>query len=206
MASGNYDACFQHVLGSEGGYQADPDDKGNWTGCSCGVGINKGTNWGISACSYPDEDIKNLTQDDAERIYKKDYWDECWGDDLPYGVDLCTFDSGVNSGVSRGVTWLQRAVGYPADGVMGEETLLITQQADDHVTIDRMCDDRLNYLQSLSTWDKYGGGWTTRVENVREDAHKMVQERPSADVVLVRILKPAHVEVRVEVLDVIEEA
>lgn len=178
MAAENFDACFEHVLGSEGGFQNDPNDKGNWTGCSCGSGTNKGTNWGISACSYPEQDIRNLTQDDAKVIYREDYWDKAQCDQLPYGVDLCTFDGGVNSGVSRGVKWLQEAVGADEDGVVGPETLTLTMEADDDQTIDRMCDARLDYLQGLSTWDNYGKGWTNRVESVRATAHQMVSEEP----------------------------
>src|SRR5262245_15763096 len=111
MTTLNYGACIDKVLQYEGGYQNDPDDKGNWTGCACGAGQNKGTNRGISACSYPDEDIKNMTEERAKRIYRGDFWNPICGNDLPAGPDLCTFDGSINSGRSRGVEWLQRAVG-----------------------------------------------------------------------------------------------
>lgn len=170
----NYDACFEHVLGSEGGYTNDSRDRGNWTTGVIGKGQLKGTKWGVSAMSYPDLDIKNLTQDDAKRIYKRDYWDRVEGDLLPAGVDLCTFDSSVNSGVGQGAKWLQRAVGVAADGDIGQATVEAVQAADDHLTINRMSDDRLNMLKGLKTWPTYGKGWSTRVENVRKTAHKMV--------------------------------
>lgn len=180
MAEENFDACFSHVLGSEGGYQADPNDKGNWTGCKVGAGTNKGTNWGISACSYPELDIKNLSQDDAKEIYREDYWDQTESDLLPYGIDLATFDGGVNSGCSRGAKWLQQAVGVPADGIVGPVTVEAANICDMHETIDRMCDARLTYLQGLDTWDLYGNGWSTRVKNVRTDAHAMQNANPGA--------------------------
>lgn len=201
----NYQECFSHVIGSEGGYQNDPNDKGNWTGCSCGAGTNKGTNWGISACAYPTLDIKNLKQEDAEEIYHDDYWNVVWGDSLPYGVDLCTFDGGVNSGNSRGVKWLQQAVGAAQDGIMGPDTMNATLRADDDTTIDKMCDARLAYLKTLSTWDNYGKGWTNRVESVRDTAHKMVAEHedeaPSETVVSVIITAPKGVRVEVQVIN-----
>jgi lysozyme family protein len=50
--------------------------------------------------------------------------------------------------------------------------------ADDHVTIDRMCDDRMEFLRGLGTWDRYGKGWTRRVEDVRKTAHGMVVDEP----------------------------
>lgn len=170
----NYDACFEHVLGSEGGFSDDPHDSGNYTGCKVGVGQMKGTNWGVSACAYPTLDIRNLSQKEAKAIYQSDYWTVLQGDYLPWGVDLCAYDSGINSGNSRGAKWLQRAVGSDVDGVVGPQTITLARTAEDHVTVDRMCDDRLNFLKNLSTWPRYGKGWTTRIENVRKDAHKMV--------------------------------
>jgi lysozyme family protein len=178
MSAANYEQCIAKVLEYEGGYQNDPNDKGNWTGCVVGSGINKGTNRGISACSYPNEDIKDMTEARAKEIYKNDYWSPIWGDELPAGPDLCTMDGAVNSGQSRGVGWLQRAIGVEADGAMGPHTLTAAHMADDHVTIDRMCDDRLNFLKGLSTWPDYGNGWTTRVEDVRRSAHGMVTAVP----------------------------
>ena len=204
----NYQECFGHVLGSEGGFQNDPNDKGNWTGCAKGQGKNIGTNWGISGCAYPDLDIKNLKQEDAEEIYHRDYWMKVWGDDLPWGIDLATFDGGVNSGCSRGVKWLQQAVGTAQDGIMGPDTLSATLEAYDHKTVDKMCDARLAYLKGLSTWPNYGKGWTARVEDVRETAHRMVTEHeheavpaPAAPVVSVIISAPAGIKVEVQVIE-----
>jgi len=178
MTAANYNACISKVLKYEGGFTQDPNDKGNWTGCACGSGTNKGTNRGISACSYPAEDIKGMTEPRAKEIYRADYWNPIHGDELPAGPDLCTFDGAVNSGQSRGVKWLQRACGAPADGVVGPQTIALANAADEHVTIDRMCDDRLEFLRGLSTWDRYGKGWTSRVEDVRKTAHGMVVDVP----------------------------
>ena len=55
------------TLNVEGGYQCDPDDKGNWTGGNVGVGLLKGTKYGISAASFSNVDIKNLTKELEEK-------------------------------------------------------------------------------------------------------------------------------------------
>jgi len=193
MAELNWHDVFESVLGSEGGFQNDPNDKGNWTGCAVGAGQNKGTKYGISACSYPQIDIRNLTQQKAGEIYRADYWNSVRGDDLPWGVDLCTFDSAVNSGVSRGAKWLQRAVVLPADGVVGNATVLAAQAMDPHVVIDRMCDDRMDYLKTLPTWRLYGEGWTTRVRRVRAEAHEMAIQHEGEPVRPVPMPVPAPV-------------
>jgi len=211
MTAANYNACISKVLKYEGGFTQDPNDKGNWTGCSVGSGANKGTNRGISACSYPNEDIKGMTEARAKEIYRVDYWDPIYGDEIPAGPDLCTFDGAVNSGQSRGVKWLQRAVGADADGVVGPQTIAMANAADEHITIDRMCDDRMSFLKGLSTWHLYGKGWTNRVEDVRKTAHNMVVDEPHPEpapiepvppsepqVVTVRITAPRGVVVNVE--------
>ena len=52
------------------GYVNDPKDPGGET------------NYGISKRAYPDVDIKNLTEDGAKDIYKRDYWDKNKCEDL----------------------------------------------------------------------------------------------------------------------------
>lgn len=54
----------------EGGYQKRADDPGNWTP----DGQLKGTKFGISAHSFPNEDIEGLTINRAEELYR-----EVWG-------------------------------------------------------------------------------------------------------------------------------
>ena len=57
-----FERAFAVVLGHEGGYTADPADPGNWTGGAPGRGECRGTNWGISAASYPYLPIRALTR------------------------------------------------------------------------------------------------------------------------------------------------
>ena len=47
----------------EGGFQANPHDRANWTSGQVGVGTLVGTNGGITALDMPGADIKNLTVD-----------------------------------------------------------------------------------------------------------------------------------------------
>jgi lysozyme family protein len=58
-----FDQAFTRLLGHEGGYVNNPADPGGET------------NWGISKRSYPQVDIKALTQQQAKWIYQRDFWD-----------------------------------------------------------------------------------------------------------------------------------
>ena len=74
MSDAIFNQAVAIVLRHEGGYQADPADRGNWTSGQIGIGELKGTNHGISALSYPNEDIRGLTEDRARDIYFRDFW------------------------------------------------------------------------------------------------------------------------------------
>ncbi len=119
----SFDQAFAVVIGMEGGYQTDRGDPGNWTGGRCGVGILRGTKWGISAAAFPTLDIEALTQPAAEALYLADYWRPVAGDALAPGVGLIVFDAAVNQGAERAVRILQTAVGVLDDGVAGPETV-----------------------------------------------------------------------------------
>ena len=70
------------------------------------------------------------------------------------------------------------ALGVVEDGVVGPQTLAAAHAADNHVTIDKMCDERMHFLKGLSTWPTYGKGWSNRVADVRATAHGMVTVAP----------------------------
>jgi lysozyme family protein len=173
MARGNFDAAFEHVIGSEGGLSLDRNDRGNWTTGEIGKGELKGTKHGISAMAYPSLDIKNLSLSDAKRIYKRDYWDRAKGDDLPPGLDLVVFDAAVNSGLSRSAKWLQQALDVKIDGLIGPDTLTAAKAANPTKVIDQALANRLEFLQDLPTWARYGNGWRARVNRVKKTAREM---------------------------------
>ncbi len=154
--------AVEFTLASEGGYTADPADRGNWTGGAVGQGELKGTNFGISAASYPSLDIKALTRDDAIAIYHRDYWNAVHGDALPFPIALVMFDTEVNGGAP--VRWLQLSVpGVKVDGELGPLTIAAAHRAADPVGVAlRILRRRLLFNAGLPSWKLYGPGWTQR--------------------------------------------
>ncbi|HTJ88860.1 MAG TPA: glycosyl hydrolase 108 family protein [Acidocella sp.] len=126
----NFNACMGFTLGCEGGFSMNPEDRGNWTGGEIGVGILKGTNFGLSAASYPHLNLRDLTAEAADAIYQRDYWQPVSGDELPAGLDLMVFDHAVNAGVGASVRLLQAALEVEVDGQIGPRTLLAARHAD----------------------------------------------------------------------------
>jgi lysozyme family protein len=95
------------VLENEGGYSNNSADAGGET------------NFGLSKLRYPDLDIKNLTKEEAEAIYLRDWWK--FGGLLDQNVANKLFDSFVNMS-SEAIRIMQRCVGVIVDGSYGPKT------------------------------------------------------------------------------------
>lgn len=161
----NFDKAFELVIGHEGGFTDYRADPGNWTGGKVGVGKLKGTKYGIASNSYPDLDIKNITLDQAKAIYKRDYWDKVKGDQLPQRLAFHVFDMAVNSGIRQGIKLLQKTAKVAEDGSIGPLTMAAVNKMNVDSAILIYNANRLQFYTSLSTFDKFGKGWTNRVAN-----------------------------------------
>lgn len=125
MARENFAACMAEIIAHEGGYVDHPKDPGGATNMGITIGTLREWRGGPVTKGH----VRSLTKREAETIYRARYWNPVRGDDLRAGVDLVALDPAVNSGVRRGVQWLQRAVGVAADGKMGPVTLKTANHA-----------------------------------------------------------------------------
>jgi len=166
----NWEKSLEVILHHEGGYVNHPKDPGGET------------NMGVTKRVYEDfggtKDMKELTKEDVEPIYKKNYWDRVKGDDLPEGLDLMIFDFAVNAGTGRAAKFIQRLVNTTVDGGIGPNTLgkikeyVVTYGIEETITSYALM--RQNYYESLSTFDTFGRGWTRRVSEVTEKAKEWI--------------------------------
>ena len=113
-----FDAWFDLMVSVEGSsLSKDPNDPGNFTP----EGVLKGSQFGISAWSYPNLDFP-ITRDEASAIARRDYWNAHALDTLPAPFAILMADADYN-GASDPVTWLQAAVGVAEDNVLGPLTI-----------------------------------------------------------------------------------
>ena len=124
----SWDKAIKFVLDHEGGLSEDKNDPGGTT------------NWGISQRAYPSLDIKNLTIDQAKEIYKRDYWDKLNCDNIPYPMDIIHFDTAVNMGIKR-------ALSFSAVSDTWQDYLFL----------------RIEFYTKLATAKYYLRGWVRRV-------------------------------------------
>jgi len=127
--------AFQIVIGVEGGYSNDPRDPGGET------------KFGISKRAYPNVDIPRLTLEQAQGIYRRDYWDACGCDTMSWERALCVFDMAVNQGQGAA-----RALNVQA-----------------HDTAELMAERAVRYADN-NNFPTYGKGWMNRLFKVFKSA------------------------------------
>lgn len=169
MVANNFEPCVTEVINREGGYVDHPADPGSATN----MGITFYTLRAWRRTSVTKKDVRNLSREEAKEIYRRNYWAAVRGDELPAGVDLFTFDYGVNSGPITAIKALQKAVGVTADGFIGPKTLYAISQRKPRDIVNVMAAYRLSFYQRLKTWNVFGRGWTNRVKGVKARALQM---------------------------------
>ena len=170
--TGNFDVCFDLMLAHEGGYVDHPKDPGGRT--NHGVTQRVWEEWLGRPVS--EKEMRALTPTMVKPLYKRKYWDACRADDLVAGVDYVVFDVAVNSGPGRAIKFLQSCVGVTVDGGFGPATLAAVKKAEEDPArlIELYCAKRLEFLQSLKTFETFGKGWSRRVQEVKDKALKML--------------------------------
>jgi lysozyme family protein len=166
----DFDDCFERLIGSEGGFSNDPKDPGNWTGGRPGVGILKGTKFGLSARTYPDLDIEHLTVEQAKAVYRRDWWDRLDAPSLPPAFVYQMWDFAVNAGWGNAVRCMQRAAAAADDGHIGAITLAAVKALAAHDLIDRFTAQKIRHYVSLTLFASQGRGWMNRTADLLEYA------------------------------------
>lgn len=146
-----FDDIFERLIGSEGGYIWDKNDAGGET------------NWGISKRSYPNVDIKNLTQVGAKKIYLDDFWEPLNGNELFDGVAFQLFDFAVNSSPTTAIRFYQTSLGVAADGHFGPHSLEVSKSITESDQIMRIVAERIKFMVKCRGWKDFGAGWMNRM-------------------------------------------
>jgi len=174
MAS--FDVFFPTLLKHEGGFVSDPADPGGAT--------NKGVTMGtFQSCAKKYlgleptlDNLRQLSDAQAAKIYKPLYWDEVRGDDIDLQeLANIVFDFQVNAGGSASKL-LQRVVNelgaqppLEVDGDIGPGTMTALKGMDQNAVYRRYKQGRIEYYQDLvakrPALGKFLKGWLIRVDS-----------------------------------------
>jgi len=154
----NYNDAIVITLAREGGsrFTDVTNDKGG------------ATKYGISQTAYPTVDIRNLTEQQARDIYKRDYWDRIRGDDIHSQlIAENIFDTAVNMGTRTACRLVQITLNIePIDGVIGSESLAVINQQDEKTFIAHFTLAKIARYAKIcmkdKTQSKFLLGWVNR--------------------------------------------
>ena len=144
------DDALEYLLEEEGGWSNHPSDRGG------------ATMYGVTQAVYDDyrvrlkkqtkQSVKKITKEEARQLYDVLYWRAAGCDRLPWPISYLVFDAAVNSGVSRGVRWMQSGLKIKQDGRVGPQTIAAAQKAvdeGDSQAILAVVDARVEFLARL---------------------------------------------------------
>lgn len=132
------------------------------------------TKWGITLKTLSEyrgrdcteEDVKQLSEQQARDIYEEMYVLSPRFNHLPEILQAMVVDCGVNSGTRTAAKWVQRAVGAKQDGLIGPQTLKAVGEANPISVYVKVCSYRIKLYGKLVTRDptqaEYAHGWNNR--------------------------------------------
>lgn len=152
---------MKNLLKEEGGYVNNKNDPGGET------------KYGISKKSYPSYNIKDLTVEDAQFIYYKDFWVPLQAEQMDSEKIACEMlEMAVNMGITPVITFLQASIlvlggKVAVDGIMGSETINALNKLDDEIVLKCLKAQAMTYYLTLSrrnpTLKEFLKGWFNRV-------------------------------------------
>ena len=143
MYSQKFEKAFEYIIQNDGDYVFDKNDPGGET------------KFGISKRSYPALNIKDLTLEDAKKIYYRDFWQKGKFEEIDdEKVATQVFDLSVNLGIRSAVIVLQRAlrsVGKTVqeEGLIGPQTLLATLNSDPRCLLVAIKSEAARYYRQI---------------------------------------------------------
>lgn len=161
----NHKILAPFILSHEGGFSNDKNDPGRETM----KGITIATFRSVYGRKKTVADLKKITDEQWNTIFKKYYWDKCKADLIDnQSIANMLVDFAWHSGVSKATEVIQKLVGVTADGVMGRITIgaINGYFKGDKYVFDELKTKRMDYLKGLKNWKYFKNGWATRVESI----------------------------------------
>ena len=163
----NFLTALKFALQAEGGFVDNPSDPGG------------ATNYGITqevydnfrtAQSLPVQSVKNISMDEVDDIYAKNYWMAGNCDEMPLTLAVAHFDACVNCGIPQAVKFIQQILGLTVDGEYGPMTASAVETSKN--LVDGILLARRGFYTALAqekpSMQQFLKGWLKRVENLQD--------------------------------------
>ena len=154
------------ILRWEGGYINDQADLGKQTN----KGVTLSTYRSVFGKNKTVSDLKKITDEQWEFIFKKFYWDKWKADDInDQNVANILVDWLWCSG-SYGIKIPQRVLGVSVDGIVGSKTIAAINERDGRELFDTIKQERKDFIdricQTRPQNRKFKNGWLNRINSL----------------------------------------
>ncbi len=160
----DYKALKPFILKWEGGYSNRRNDRGG------------ATNRGVTLATFRQyygqgktvEELKRLTDQQWEHIFKTGYWDKWLGDQIENQsvANICV-DWAWASGTGTAIRKVQSVVGVKEDGIVGQQTLSAINKANQRHLFNKIKSARLQFVEGIvrrdPTQKENLKGWRNRI-------------------------------------------
>jgi lysozyme family protein len=164
----NYQVFIDRVIHKyEGGYGWSKADPGGPTkyGITC-YDLAEFNHVKMSSMSAWASKVQAMPLSTAETIYASKYAGAVRFNDLPSGSDCAMLDYQINSG-SRAILAARAVLNVKGGSLMDQALLDAIKKADPATFVTALCAERMHFLRGLRTWGTFGGGWTSRVNDLK---------------------------------------
>lgn len=157
MVTEYFPAALAFVLSVEGGWNdGDPVDHGGPTN----LGVTQRVYDSYRATvGLPQQAVRFITRDEAEAIYRTDYWEPLGCDTMEWPMAVVTFDAAVNHGPARAQRFLTDVVWADAPAPMRAFAVMCLRRAFYRRLVEQD-PSQARFLQ----------GWLNRLERLRRAA------------------------------------
>ena len=159
------------ILRWEGGYINDQADLGKQTN----KGVTLSTYRSVFGKNKTVSDLKKITDEQWEFIFKKFYWDKWKADDIKdQNVANILVDWLWCSG-SYGIKIPQRVLGVSVDGIVGSKTIASINARDGRELFDTIKQERKDFIdricQTRPQNRKFKNGWMNRINSLAYETY-----------------------------------
>ena len=163
----NYKLMIPWIKRWEGGWSNDKDDSG---GCTM-AGVTIKTFQQYYGKDQTCEDLKHITEQQWEHIFKTGYWDKMKADDInSQQVAELVVQMAWGSGPVTTTKRIQKLLGVKQDGVIGEITLWHINKQDPRELFEKLWNMRFDWLWEIGDTGKnkkFLKGWIKRLCSMR---------------------------------------
>ena len=171
-----FNQAMDFLFSAEGGYGNNTADRGGETNYGISDkrdGVADGLT-DVDGDGKPDTAIKQLSKQQASKIYYRDYWLAAHCDEIAVAapkLSIVLMDAAVNHGVGTAKRLLQRAAQVKEDGVIGPKTIGVIALRGD-VLAGILLDVRESYYRAIVKTDPAQGrflrGWLKRLSDLNQ--------------------------------------